>query len=62
MLFQMEHWIAPERPRGSSAMRRLVDGSMEVVAIPSEGFSPDALSSAMLRWPRTIDLTLNVGG
>ncbi|KAG1678181.1 hypothetical protein FOA52_016118 [Chlamydomonas sp. UWO 241] len=47
----------------SSAMRRLVDGLIEVVASPASGFSPDALSKALLLWPRTTHLTLlNVGG
>jgi hypothetical protein len=47
----------------SIAMRRQVDGLIEVVASPASGFSPDALTSALLRWARTTDLTLlNVGG
>ncbi|KAG1653916.1 hypothetical protein FOA52_004554 [Chlamydomonas sp. UWO 241] len=46
----------------SIAMRRLVDGSIQVVAGPASGFSPDALTSVLLRWPRTTHLTLlNVG-
>jgi hypothetical protein len=59
-------WIVAAKAalRGvSSAMRRQVDGSIEVVASPASGFSPDALSSVLLRWPRATDLTLlNVGG
>ncbi|KAG1663338.1 hypothetical protein FOA52_004100 [Chlamydomonas sp. UWO 241] len=47
----------------SSAMRRLVDGSIEVVASPVSGFSSQGLSNALLLWPRTTHLTLlNVGG
>ncbi|KAG1675160.1 hypothetical protein FOA52_003383 [Chlamydomonas sp. UWO 241] len=47
----------------SSAMRRQVDGLIEMVASPESGFTPGALSSALLRFARTTHLTLfNVGG
>ncbi|KAG1656254.1 hypothetical protein FOA52_006381 [Chlamydomonas sp. UWO 241] len=42
----------------SVAIRGLVDGSVEVVTSPACGFFPDALNSALLRWPRTTHLTL----
>ncbi|KAG1676476.1 hypothetical protein FOA52_002296 [Chlamydomonas sp. UWO 241] len=45
-------------PVGSVAMRGLVDGSIELFASPACGFSPDALSTALLLWPRVRDLTL----
>ncbi|KAG1663342.1 hypothetical protein FOA52_004104 [Chlamydomonas sp. UWO 241] len=35
----------------SSAMQRLVDGSIEVVASPVSGFSSQGLSNALLLWP-----------
>jgi hypothetical protein len=47
----------------SSAMRRQVDAFIEVVASPASGFSPDALTAALLRWPAVHHLTLlAVGG
>ncbi|KAG1676466.1 hypothetical protein FOA52_002286 [Chlamydomonas sp. UWO 241] len=42
----------------SIAMRGQVNGSIEVVSSPACGFSPDALSTAMLLWPRVTHLTL----
>ncbi|KAG1653692.1 hypothetical protein FOA52_006415 [Chlamydomonas sp. UWO 241] len=39
-------------------MRRQVDGSIKVVASPACGFSPDALTTALLLWPRATHLTL----
>ncbi|KAG1676472.1 hypothetical protein FOA52_002292 [Chlamydomonas sp. UWO 241] len=35
-----------------------VDGSLEVVTCPACGFSPDALTTALLLWPRVTHLTL----
>jgi hypothetical protein len=46
----------------SVAMRDQVDGCIEVVASPEEGFTGADLSRALLRWPRVRDLALlNVG-
>jgi hypothetical protein len=41
-----------------SAMRRQVDGSIEVLASPSSGFSAADLTAALLRSPAVRDLTL----
>ncbi|KAG1676765.1 hypothetical protein FOA52_005054 [Chlamydomonas sp. UWO 241] len=46
----------------SKGMRRLVDGAVMVVASPGSGASASDLTSALLRWPHVVDLTLlNVG-
>ncbi|KAG1672441.1 hypothetical protein FOA52_013227 [Chlamydomonas sp. UWO 241] len=42
----------------SRAMRRLVDGLVEVVTSPSAGFSAAQLTSALMRWRGVTDLTL----
>ncbi|KAG1655490.1 hypothetical protein FOA52_008961 [Chlamydomonas sp. UWO 241] len=39
-------------------MRSQVDASIQVVASPVSGFSPDALSAALVRWSGMRDLTL----
>jgi hypothetical protein len=68
VLFSLDLWLELWRwldrdskaaLRGVSiAMRGQVDGSIEVVASPACGFSPDALSTALLLWPRVTHLTL----
>ncbi|KAG1662176.1 hypothetical protein FOA52_006396 [Chlamydomonas sp. UWO 241] len=40
------------------AMRSQVDASIEVVASPASGFSPDALIAALVRWSEMRDMTL----
>ncbi|KAG1657720.1 hypothetical protein FOA52_011982 [Chlamydomonas sp. UWO 241] len=40
------------------ALRRQVDGAIQVLASPVAGFSPDALTAALVRWPAMKDLTL----
>ncbi|KAG1662177.1 hypothetical protein FOA52_006397 [Chlamydomonas sp. UWO 241] len=42
----------------NKAMRSQVDASIEVVASPVSGFTPDALSAALVRWSGMHDLTL----
>ncbi|KAG1662173.1 hypothetical protein FOA52_006393 [Chlamydomonas sp. UWO 241] len=42
----------------NKAMRSQVDASIKVVASPASGFSPDALSAALVRWSGMRDLTL----
>jgi hypothetical protein len=71
VLFSQDLWLvlwpsldAPAKAalRGvCSAMRRQVDGSIEVVASPRSGFSAAGLTGAMRRWPRVIHLTLHLG-
>ncbi|KAG1675855.1 hypothetical protein FOA52_001512 [Chlamydomonas sp. UWO 241] len=68
VFFSLYHWLElwPWLDRDSKAalrgvsisMRRQVDGSIQVVASPASDFSPDALTSVLLRWPRTTYLTL----
>ncbi|KAG1673100.1 hypothetical protein FOA52_013170 [Chlamydomonas sp. UWO 241] len=68
VLFSLDLWLELWRwldrdskaaLRGVSvAMRGQVDGSIEVVASPACGFSPDSLSTALLLWPRVTHLTL----
>ncbi|KAG1663330.1 hypothetical protein FOA52_004091 [Chlamydomonas sp. UWO 241] len=41
-----------------AALRRQVDGAMQVLASPAAGFYPDDLAAALVRWPAVKDLTL----
>ncbi|KAG1673096.1 hypothetical protein FOA52_013166 [Chlamydomonas sp. UWO 241] len=68
VLFSLDLWLElwPWLDRDSKAalrgvsvaMRGQVDGSIEVVASPACGFSPDSLTTALLLWPRDTHLTL----
>jgi hypothetical protein len=68
VLFSLDLWVVlwASLDRGSKvalrgvsgAMRRQVDASIEVVASPASGFSADALTAALLRWPAVHHLTL----
>ncbi|KAG1659809.1 hypothetical protein FOA52_002145 [Chlamydomonas sp. UWO 241] len=42
----------------SRTMRSLVDASIEALSSPASGFSPDALTAALVRWSGVHDLTL----
>ncbi|KAG1676475.1 hypothetical protein FOA52_002295 [Chlamydomonas sp. UWO 241] len=59
---ELWRWLDRDRKtalRGVSiALRGLVDESIEVVFSPACGFSPDALTTALLLWPRVAHLTL----
>ncbi|KAG1663329.1 hypothetical protein FOA52_004090 [Chlamydomonas sp. UWO 241] len=41
-----------------AALRRQVDGAIQLLASPAAGFSPDDLAAALMRWPTVKDLTL----